>query len=396
LIAKGVSPADLARYAEEIRHGSADPERCVAIWDRDNRFIGGERACGGTKAKQAGLWGPVSDGPKQWGMPTKWALIEPAGAYRMIVGRAVDEARLVLQRMMWVIGLGIIFATFAQFLFWRLLTTTHQARVTRVATTARRIASGDLAARVIDDGPRDAFGELGDALNDMADRFDRLSEAMRISNNSAAHDLRMPLTRVQLGLQRILAHQDTTPVLAKAIEAAGEEVERAMAQFAAMNTIERAEASTSLDTMEVVDLAALAATACELFDPVLEDAGIVLDIKTEPTLALVQAQLVTQAVANLLHNAAKYAGAGAQVRVIVTNIAEGPCIIVSDNGVGVSDIDRSRIAQRFVRLDNARSSDGFGLGLSMVESVAKLHGGALRLEDGAPGLRCIIQLGKLA
>jgi signal transduction histidine kinase len=395
LIDEGARRSELKTYATEIRRGVIDPERCVGIWDINDNLVGGDRICGGERAKAVDVWGPESGAPKQWGKPTRWAVVEQIGPYRVVVGRAIDEGRLILQRMTWVIGLGVLLATLAQFLFWLVLGKSHQARVGRVAATARKIARGDLTARVVDDGPRDAFSDLGDALNAMADRFDRLSEAMRISNNAAAHDLRMPLTRVQSGLQRILDHRDTTPALVRAIEAAGEEVERAMAQFSAMNTIERAEASTSLDTMEIADLAEIATNACELFDPVLEDAGLLLDLQTEPTLALVQPQLLTQAIANLLHNAAKYAGGGKLVRVIVESDADGPRIIVSDNGVGVSAEDRPRILERFVRLDTARSGDGFGLGLSMVQSVAKLHGGSFHLEDGEPGLRCVIKLGKL-
>ena len=65
-------------------------------------------------------------------------------------------------------------------------------------------------------------------------------------------------------------------------------------------------------------------------------------------------------------------------------------LTVSDHGPGIPSDDRSRVVDRFVRLERSRSLPGSGLGLSLVSAVARLHGGELRLEDNAPGLRAQI------
>jgi len=64
---------------------------------------------------------------------------------------------------------------------------------------------------------------------------------------------------------------------------------------------------------------------------------------------------------------------------------------VSDDGPGIAPQDRARALERFVRLDGARSAPGSGLGLSLVRAAAELHGAELRLEDGAPGLRVVLE-----
>jgi signal transduction histidine kinase len=112
-------------------------------------------------------------------------------------------------------------------------------------------------------------------------------------------------------------------------------------------------------------------------------------------------QLLGQAIANLIDNAIKYGaperaqgGNGSEPEVSVTTEARGPMaeIIVTDRGPGVPSSDRERVLGRFVRLEASRSEPGSGLGLSLVSAVARLHGGALRLEDNQPGLKVVLSL----
>ncbi len=67
-------------------------------------------------------------------------------------------------------------------------------------------------------------------------------------------------------------------------------------------------------------------------------------------------------------------------------------IAVADRGIGIPAVDRARVTNRFVRLENSRSRPGSGLGLSLVAAVARLHNGALRIEDNEPGLRIVLAL----
>ena len=120
-----------------------------------------------------------------------------------------------------------------------------------------------------------------------------------------------------------------------------------------------------------------------------------------PTAARVHGnrELVSQALANLVDNAIKYAGPdgklnGAPAAIVVKagNEGERITLTVADHGPGIPDADRSRVVERFVRLEQSRSEPGSGLGLSLASAVARLHGGELRLEDNHPGLRSTIDL----
>jgi signal transduction histidine kinase len=67
-------------------------------------------------------------------------------------------------------------------------------------------------------------------------------------------------------------------------------------------------------------------------------------------------------------------------------------ISIADHGAGIAVLDRARVTDRFVRLEGSRSRPGSGLGLSMAQAILKLHGGELRIEDNAPGLRVVLAL----
>jgi signal transduction histidine kinase len=107
-------------------------------------------------------------------------------------------------------------------------------------------------------------------------------------------------------------------------------------------------------------------------------------------------ELVSQALANLVDNATKYARSSpdGSARIIVSAGGDNGHVLltVADNGPGIPAADRARVVERFVRLETSRTEPGSGLGLSLASAVARLHGGELRLEDNAPGLKVTIVL----
>jgi signal transduction histidine kinase len=105
-------------------------------------------------------------------------------------------------------------------------------------------------------------------------------------------------------------------------------------------------------------------------------------------------ELAGQALANLVDNALKYgtpSGAGS-VEISARRSFDTIEFIVADHGPGIAEKDRQRVLGRFVRLENARTRPGSGLGLSLAAAVARLHNGNLRIEDNKPGLRVVISL----
>jgi signal transduction histidine kinase len=102
--------------------------------------------------------------------------------------------------------------------------------------------------------------------------------------------------------------------------------------------------------------------------------------------------MIQQAVANLLDNAVKFSPSGVTVQLIARAQPHAVEISVIDHGPGIPLEDHERVTERFFRGEAARSTPGAGLGLALVQAVAQLHGGALRLTDAAPGLCAVLSL----
>ena len=172
--------------------------------------------------------------------------------------------------------------------------------------------------------------------------------------------------------------------------------------------IARAESGQARDDMTTFDAAEIARGIGELYEPLADDKGLTLRVEA-PAAAPMRGnrELVSQALANLVDNAIKYAAPetatlapdsppvnGVQPEIVVKAAGEGDRILltVADTGPGIPADDRARAVERFVRLEQSRSQPGSGLGLSLAHAVARLHGGELRLEDNAPGLRSVLAL----
>jgi hypothetical protein len=170
--------------------------------------------------------------------------------------------------------------------------------------------------------------------------------------------------------------------------------------FNALLMIARAESGQARDNMHEFDVAEVARGIGELYEPLADDKGLVLTVDA-PAAAPVRGnrELISQALANLVDNAIKYATPAAKdgdvpPEITVGAAGEGDRVLltVSDRGPGIPEADRGRAVERFVRLEQSRSQPGSGLGLSLAQAVAHLHGGDLKLEDNHPGLRTVISL----
>jgi signal transduction histidine kinase len=182
-------------------------------------------------------------------------------------------------------------------------------------------------------------------------------------------------------------------VLKKTIE----EADHLLATFNALLSIARTEAGQAREELKATDLDVFIAELAELFAPLAEEAGGRLVTETAgPVMVLADRQLLAQAVSNLIDNALKYGvAANAGGPEILLALRAGPheaTIVVADRGPGVPAADRSRILERFVRLDEARSRPGSGLGLSLVQGIVRLHNGKLLIRDNGPGLRIELTL----
>jgi signal transduction histidine kinase len=271
------------------------------------------------------------------------------------------------------------------------------SRLDAINRTSGEIIAGDLTRRVPVTNAADEFDLLAENLNLMLDRIERLMKGLREVTDSVAHDLRTPLNRLRQRLEQSQARLQATGQDAGEIERAIAETDRLIATFNALLLIAETDAGTGRNAMTVLELDGVARDVAELYEPLADEKGITL-IERSGSGAQIEGNhsLVAQALANLVDNAIKYTPAGGRVTITVAQQTDGIVLSVADTGPGIPAEDRTRVVERFVRLEASRSSPGTGLGLSLVAAVAHFHGTQLVLEDNAPGLKASLAFPRAA
>ena len=331
------------------------------------------------------------------------------GGIRILVGRDLDERERIFHIVAlagrWSVAIVIVLGIAGGvFVSRRVL-----KRVDAMTGTTQTIMAGDLSGRLSVIGSGDEFDRLAVNLNGMLERIESLMRGLKEVTDNIAHDLKTPLTRLRNRCEAALRTANSETEFRRVLEDTIEESEGLIRTFDALLMIARAESGEVREGMAEFDVAEVARDVSELYEPLAEDKGLTLEVNAKQHAAVKgNRELVSQALANLVDNAIKYAAPSAKVSsgavngersgILVTADAEQDRIVltVSDHGPGIPSADRSRVVDRFVRLERSRSLPGSGLGLSLVSAVARLHGGELKLEDNAPGLRARISLPRAA
>jgi signal transduction histidine kinase len=314
------------------------------------------------------------------------------GGFRLLVGRDQHDAHVFRQRvtkaLAWAglltLGLGLAGGI--------VMSRNMLHRVEAVSNTAAEIIHGDLTKRVPLSGSGDEFDQLARHLNEMLDQIERLMAGMRQVTDNIAHDLRTPLARLRSRLEVALLERPDAGRCAEVMRETIAEADRLLGTFNALLSIAEAEAGSRRETMTKLDLAEVARSVAELYEPLAEEKGLALTVRAEGAVPVRgDRHLLAQAIANLLDNALKYTPAGS-VALSVAGGPEGVRVEVADSGPGIPPEQRGAVFDRFVRLEGSRSTPGNGLGLSLVRAVAQLHGGTVTLADNNPGLRATLNL----
>ncbi|MFD1702178.1 ATP-binding protein [Methylopila henanensis] len=316
------------------------------------------------------------------------------GGYRLLVGRDTEErerlSAVISNAVQWSLALVVVLGLAGGvFVAKRVL-----GRIDAMTDTARTIMAGDLSGRLAVTGSDDEFDRLAQATNAMLDRINELMAGLKEVSDNIAHDLKTPLTRLRNRAETALRTARNEDEWQASVEQIIADADAMLGIFNALLLIARAESGGGRDQLVPVDLADIAQSVAELYEPLAEERGARLTVSAPTPIRLLGSrELIGQAVANLIENALNYAAAdGGEVAVSATADEDGARLVVADRGPGVPEADRVRALERFVRLDSSRSRPGSGLGLALVAAVARLHGGTLTLEDNAPGLRAVLAL----
>ena len=315
----------------------------------------------------------------------------PDGSVLTVGQDLTDEGKLrhtLRDTLFWCGGAGAVMGLVLSYLLARGVL----RRVDGVVAAARAVSAGQMTVRA----PRrkallpDDIDELGASFNTMLDEIAALVARVRFVSTGIAHDLRTPLTHVRQKLERVRIAANGDPrVLAAAKEVEGH-VDELLRVFDAMLRLAEIESGPLAARFKPLDLAELAGRIADAYRPDIEAGGRRLTTSLAPATVLGDADLIGQAIGNLLENALRHTPVGSRVEMAVDTDEGRPRLRVSDDGPGIPEAKREDVLRHFYRLEASRTTPGSGLGLAIVAAVAGRHGAQVELLDAGPGLTVVI------
>lgn len=310
----------------------------------------------------------------------------------LLVGRDDDSLADFQSRVLDAVWIAIAIVTTTCLVLAAAVTGFVMQRVRHLSDVAVAVSSGNLSARADEADDEGPFGDIARAINAMLHRIETLVVGLRTVTDSLAHDLRTPLSRTRRTLEAGVVAESPADKQ-QALETALAETDRTLSLFTSLVDIARANGGVSRDAMEAFELSELLTDARDLFEPLADEKRQSIVLENAPARIVGHKPLLMQAVSNLLHNAIKYGPEGDAIALSLHDSEGGIEIQVRDHGPGIPETHRSDAVQRFKRLaDGVNDQEGLGLGLAIVDACARLHDGALYLEDNAPGLRARLVL----
>ncbi|MDB5611517.1 MAG: sensor histidine kinase [Bradyrhizobium sp.] len=312
------------------------------------------------------------------------------GGEVLVIGRDVDEALEISRVVSQALALGLIPALVLCLAVGALLSLRVERRIADVNQRVQRIVAGNLRERLPRQARDDPFSKLAAIVNGMLDEIETLIHAISGIGNDIAHDLRTPLTRVRLILERGRSNAETLEQLQLITDRAVAGIDQSLAITTALLRLAEIENSRRSAGFGEVALADLVREVGDLYEPIADNKGISLhiDLAHTPTVNG-DRDLLMEAVVNLVDNAVKFTPEGGRVEIALLRGSAESIVRVKDTGSGISEAERDIVLKRFYRSDKLRSAPGFGLGLNLVAAIVKLHGFRLTIH---PGSGCVVEI----
>lgn len=311
----------------------------------------------------------------------------------LVVAVSLDEtdelAGLVLSSLSWAAALASVIAIVAGLL----IATVVRRRMDAIARTMEQVGHGELTARIPLRGSGDDIDVLSGQINAALDRLAALVEGMRQVSVDIAHDLKTPLNRLSIIIEDALEKGERGQGNADQLLLAQEEAGRINDTFEALLRIAQLESGARRERFVAVSISAILAVLLEAYADVALENGQTLTIggtQDDPRTIRGDRDLLTQMFANLIENAIRHAKGGRAITIDVQSQQEAVAVQITDDGPGIPDVERDKVFRRLYRLEKSRTTEGTGLGLSMVKAIADLHGASIGLADAQPGLAVTI------
>jgi signal transduction histidine kinase len=308
----------------------------------------------------------------------------------LVFGRNVDEVGEVQRVVGRALALGLVPTVLLCLAVGVALSARARKRIVEVNERVQRIVAGDLRERLPHRKSNDPFSKLAAIVNGMLDEIETLIHSLAGAGNNIAHDLRTPLARVRLTLERGRTNARTLEQLQMTADKAIEGIDQSLSIVAAILRLAEIENSQRLAGFGKVALADLIREVGDMYEPIAEDKGIELLVHSPHELsAHGDRDLLIEAVANLVDNAVKFTPAGGQVEIGLFQGNGENIVRVKDTGSGIGEHERDAVLRRFYRSDKIKHTSGLGLGLNLVSAIVKLHGFRFRI---MPGSGCVVEI----
>jgi signal transduction histidine kinase len=395
---------DAARLAEVFRHDGA-PGLTAFINTRVGMQIAGERILLLTDPSMHPLAGNLKAWPEDipltagtYSLPVNlggkpahamFAHSVLPGGYHLLVGRDQALFQPLTARFWYGLAAAVVVLLGAGALGGLMVRRAVLQRVHGLRHTVQAIMQGDLSHRLAVEHGSDELNTLSRTINGMLDQIEQLVHGVRDVSNAIAHDLRTPLAELRSRLEELsLTRPDTEETFAE-VDASVADVDRVIRIFNALLRLAEIDTGMRRSGFVQVNASELAKQAVDFYQPAAELKGVAVAFRShEPLMVSGDPVLLAQAIGNLIDNALKYSPSGGLIAVEVQSRTDGTVeITIADTGPGIPDVEKPKVLTRFYRGDASRGTPGVGLGLTLVASVARVHGGLLELKDNHPGLR---------
>jgi signal transduction histidine kinase len=304
----------------------------------------------------------------------------------LVIGREVDETREISHVVGQALALGLVPALCLCLLAGAWLSMRAQKRVEEVNQRVQRITAGDLRERLPHRNVDEPFSKLAVIVNGMLDEMEAMIHALAGVGNDIAHDLRTPLTRARLTLERGRTNATNLEQLQTVVDKAIANLDQSLAIITALLRLAEIENSRRSAAFGSVPLHEMLGEVCDIYEPIAENKKIDLRVDVRHRLNVrADRDLLFEAVANLVDNAIKFTPEGGKVEIELLRGDSETIVRVADTGSGISEQEREAVMRRFYRSDKIRNTPGVGLGLSLVAAIVKLHGFRLAIHSGAGG-----------
>ncbi|OJX79735.1 MAG: hypothetical protein BGO93_11115 [Mesorhizobium sp. 65-26] len=311
------------------------------------------------------------------------------GAYDLTVGVSYDDTNRL--RKIAIVSFGLATAiVLAVGLGAAAITAGRmRSRIGSLSSAMKAVGAGHLSTRLPVSWRKDDIDTLAVEINVALAQLQASVSAMTQVTTDIAHDLKTPIGRLFLILDAAF-EEDKLPSIKSLLDRAKNEATNITATFEGLLRISQIESGARGSRFAEIDLYALLDEICDIYKDIVEDSGrtltFVSEQRYEPARIFGDSDLLKQMCVNLIVNAMRHTPPGTSIVVSTYNDASWWTVQIADDGPGVPVDERGHVFKRFYRLEKSRTTEGTGLGLSLVKAISELHGGSVSLHDNEPGL----------